>query len=356
MKSLLLSSIATLVFSSPLPAQQTIHLGEFQTVKSSDATYDAFVPEDYNPAKRFPFLLIASDDARLIARFQPAASKYGYVVAQAATADAGSVWDDARRRFNVNASRSYLVLAGRNAAKLDFSELPNVAGLATINTVPRNLEAPTIFFSFGVLDTSYVELKQLSRMTSEQRRRVGSDTFDGATLDPAAATRIVEWLHLDALDQGIAVVTDDHVSGIVSNWTSTAQALEATDPLRAVSMYNAIVANFSFVTAQARSRSNQVASSIAYSRAEYAEGRAVRWEAAQKKKVLAGSRHSISAGAFFKSVDLKTIRARAEGKEGAMKNAAIRLLRYIAETAAEQESVSEGPRKLIWREIGDRVR
>jgi hypothetical protein len=352
MKRVLVALLLTVVSAVSLRADQPLHLGEFQSIRATAVTYDAFIPENYNPATRWPLILIASDDAKLIARFSPAASKYGYVVAQSATADAHAAWADARHRFRANASRSYLILAGTSAASVNFSDLPDVSGLAAINVVPRNLDAPTLFFSFGNLHTSYIELKQLAKMTSEQRRRVGSDTFGGTELAAEAATRIVEWFHLDALDQGIAVVTDDHVASIVSSWTSTAQALESTDPLRAVSMYNAIVANFSAVTAQARQRSNQVASSLAYSRAEYAEGRAVRWEAAQKKRIVETSRSApATPEAYLKKLDMAAVRAKINGKDGAMKNAAIRVVRYASETAGEQSALAKGARQEFWRAV-----
>lgn len=341
---------ALLFAAAPAVAGEPLRLGEVQSVRAG-AAYELFLPANYDPAKRWPYIHIAGGDAATLTQFAPAAAKYGYAVTRSNVAATGEVWRDARRRLRIDNSRAYLVLYGHAAEAADVAAIDGVAGVAVVNAVPANIDAPTVFFSIGNHDSRYIEMRQLSQLTREQRRRVGVDHFEGAEITAEAAGRVIEWFHLDALEQGVAVVSADDVQAIVDSWTAAAAQLESSDPLRAVSLYNVIVSSFSAVTSTARTRSSALASSLAYGRAEYAEKRALRWEAAAKERVAKNTaRPPRDAAAFLDSINIRDIVGKRTSESAPLRNAAIRVLHYATALAEQQASAGAG-RHDFWRSV-----
>lgn len=351
----ILVALALILFSAPAAAN-VIHVGGVSTFDVKGSEYQVYTPANYQPSKRWPLIALVGRAADLDL-FQPAAAKYGYIVARFDREGAKEGWKDVRKRVSLDNSRAYVVLVGHDAERAALSDLDGAAGLALVNALSSTIDAPTLFFAFGNRDSRYIELKQLSQLTREQRRRIGVDMFDGAEPTGETAARIVEWFHLDALEQGTAEVSADHMQAIVDSWSAAAESLEASDPLRAVSMYNVVVANFSAVTSKARMRANALVSSLAYGRAEYAEKRALNWEAAEKRKLAASIyARDRDPEAYFTRYNFKSIREKLSDRTSAWSNAAARLLRYAAEVADEQAGSSSGERKQFWEGVAQQLR
>src|SRR5678815_3068851 len=92
------------------------------TQADPDQSYAAFLPANYDPQRQWPTVFCLDPRARgasAIARFVPAAQKYGFVVICSNNSRNGldgptitkiftTFWEDAHRRLNIDQKRAYI--------------------------------------------------------------------------------------------------------------------------------------------------------------------------------------------------------------------------------------------------------
>jgi predicted esterase len=213
---------ALLTLGGPTAVAQRLPPGEFLANVScaDDPTerYALYLPSDYSPDRTWSLLLAfhpGANGAVMVARYQAAAERYGYVVAGSNTSRNGP-WDvsakavramsrDVGQRFTIDADRVYITgLSGGARVAMEVAlgnraiagVIASSAGFPDVK--PRKSVRFPVFATAGIDDFNYLEMRALDDALESPHRLA---IFDGGhTLPPAAvALDAVEWLELQAM-------------------------------------------------------------------------------------------------------------------------------------------------------------
>jgi dienelactone hydrolase len=203
------------------------------TQADPDQSYAAFLPANYDPQRQWPTVFCLDPRARgasAIARFVPAAQKYGFVVICSNNSRNGldgptitkiftTFWEDAHRRLNIDQKRTYIAgfsggarLAAAFAARCHgclAGVIATGAGFPPEPQPDQNI-AFAYFATAGVDDFNAAELWDLEKKFRSLNAPFHFESFAGGHEWAPEATieRALLWLNLQAMKSG-SLATDD---------------------------------------------------------------------------------------------------------------------------------------------------
>ncbi len=211
-------------FAQTVPTGQTID--QTTAIADSSQSYALYLPSNYTPARRWPAILVfdpAARGPRAVAVFQPAAEKYGYIVAASNTSRNGpwrpqlhavqAMWNDLHARFTLDDARIYTAgFSGgaRLAVMLTRACSGCIAGVIGVGAgFPSDVSLAQAlnfiyFAAVGVYDFNYSEMLQLKSALDRQGFSNHLAIFSGGHewFSPELAATAVEWLELRAMAAG----------------------------------------------------------------------------------------------------------------------------------------------------------
>jgi predicted esterase len=198
-----------------------------------EQSYAAFLPANYDSQRPWPTVLCLDPRARgasAIARFVPAAEKYGFVVICSNNSRNGldgptvtkiftTFWEDAHRRINIDQKRTYVAgfsggarLAASFAARCRgclAGVIATGAGFPPEPQPDQNI-AFAYFAAAGVDDFNAAELWELEKKFRSLNAPFHFESFAGGHdwAPEATIERALLWLNLQAMKSG-SLATDD---------------------------------------------------------------------------------------------------------------------------------------------------
>jgi dienelactone hydrolase len=215
----------------PLPAfAQAVPTGlivdQITAIADSNQSYALYLPSNYTPPRRWPAILVfdpAARGPRAVAVFQPAAEKYGYIVAASNTSRNGpwqpqfnafqAMWHDLQERFTLDSARIYTAgFSGGARLAVMLTRACNgcIAGVIGVGAGFPSEVSPArplnfvYFAAVGLYDFNFSEMLQLSSALDRQGSPNHLAIFSGGHewFSPELAATAVEWLELRAMAVG----------------------------------------------------------------------------------------------------------------------------------------------------------
>ena len=241
-----------------LPVGQIID--EVQCGADASQRYSLYLPSNFTPQRRWPVILAydaGGRGRRAVERYQPAAEKYGYIVAgsnnsrngpwEVSLTAAKAMTGDVDSRFPIDPKRVYTAgMSGgaRVAMKLalDSDIIAGVlASSAAFPGDPRESVRFPIFGSAGTDDFNHQEMRALDRDLKSPHR---VEVFEGGHewLPVALATDGVEWMELEAMKSGLRPRDAQMIDEILAHRVARAEGSQ--DPLQQMREWKSIALDF----------------------------------------------------------------------------------------------------------------
>lgn len=230
-------------------------------------TYTLFLPDDYDPSRRWPVLVVMDPRGRSVLAAEPfrdVAAELGWIIISSddTRSDSGmepnrravnALWPEIHHRYAIDPQRIYL--AGFSGtvyvAFLIGRETGEIAGIigAGGRYIEEALEGnrAAVFGAAGDTDFNFQEMRALHARLTDMGTPNRLEIFDGAHswMPPPMARRAVEWMELDAMRRGLRARDDDLIERFYEQDLEAARRLEATgDELDAKRRYEAIAADY----------------------------------------------------------------------------------------------------------------
>ena len=228
-----------------------------------DQTYALYLPARYDPATRWPVLVVMDPRGRsaLAAElFRQAAEELGWIIVSSdgTRSDVGmepnrlalnALWPEIHDRYSIDTNRIYLAgFSGTvSVAILVEHESRAVAGIigAGGRYVDEELEGnrAVMFGAAGDADFNYQEMRALHGLLDRRGVPNRLEIFAGGHtwMPPAVAGRALRWMELQAMRRELRARDDDLVARIYRDDIEAARRLEENgDSLEAMRRYAAI--------------------------------------------------------------------------------------------------------------------
>jgi dienelactone hydrolase len=244
----LLPVLAAAMCAAEIPKGQLVE--KVVCAADPDQSYAAYLPSNYDAARRWPILYCFDPGARgrlPVERFQPGAEKYGYIVVASNNSRNGpweptlaainAISTDTAARFAFDDRRVYTAGFSGGARVATRIALAGAAAgvIACGGGFPGGYTPqPFPFAFFGIAgrdDFNYIELRRLNRdletLGAVRRLKV----FDGGHEWPPAtvATEAIEWLELQAMRAGVRPRDEALIQSVYGARLSALDALPAAE-------------------------------------------------------------------------------------------------------------------------------
>jgi len=362
--------LATLAGVRPVFTQDLVRgeiVADVQCLKDASQHYALYLPSNFDPSRSWPVIFVFDPGARGrqgVERYQPAAEKYGYIVAGSNNSRNGPIepsmqagsamWNDVHARFRIDLRRHYLTgLSGgsRMAALTAMLCKDCVAGVfgqgaGFSPSLPPTKETRFIYFgAIGELDFNYTELLQLDSDLEKLGVTHRIELFDGGH-EYAKAETVADafgWFEVQAMRRGLRPHDPKLAAQIYADDMKYAQALESRQQLyRAYREYQRMLSDFAGLsdTSSAQARAAELGK-----RKEVKEG--------ATRERLDFDQHQRLAHASYKALD----QIREEPTE---RMAAVNLLRaewggWKKKILAVPEEKRRTPELLLYRRVFSQV-
>lgn len=244
------------------PGQKDIHQVTGKVISKVNCTWDSsisyalYLPENYNPALRYP-LIIAFDSHAAgklpVDLFSREAEHYGYIVAGSNNSKNGVAWNitsaqydvmrhDILERLTIDTNRIYTAgfSGGSRVASSIAVFTGGIAGVIGCSAGFPQIDRPlTTKFSYlgvvGNADFNYTEMKALDKALEGAGFDHHLLIFDGIHAWPPASLipSIFTWLELDALRQKLKPADEKFITSVKSHYLEQADSLHRRKELSA---------------------------------------------------------------------------------------------------------------------------
>lgn len=263
---LVAAATASAQTSAPLPVGRVVERVESESDPSQ--TYALYLPTAYDPARRWPVLLVFDPGGRALTSlelFREPAERHGWIVMssyETRSSDrddpnvkaVNAMWPDAHLRFAADPRRIYAAgfSAGAHIAWTLATRTGQVAGVIASGGrfIPEILPDKPSFASFaaaGDADFNFAGTRQADAFLAKFGAPHRFEVFDGPHRwpPPELATLAVEWMELQAMRQGLRPRDDGFVEALYRAEIEASRALEADSRLLdALRRYQAITRDF----------------------------------------------------------------------------------------------------------------
>ena len=230
-------------------------------------TYTLFLPDGYDPARRWPILVVLDPRGRSVPaaeRFVEPARDLGWIVVSSdgTRSDVGmepnrqalnALWPEIHERYAIDAGRVYLAgFSGTvGVAFLLARETNAIAGIIAaggryIEEVYAGNHSP-VFATAGDADFNYQGMRAVHARMLEDGVPSRFESFSGGHgwMPPEVARHALDWMELLAMRRGLRARDDHEVDRTLSAELEAAAALESKGrTLEALRQYEAAVADF----------------------------------------------------------------------------------------------------------------
>jgi predicted esterase len=270
-KVLILVALVPICFDtsrSQTPSELTIQVGKVNenvVVRSHpDESYALFLPNGYKPEQAWPTIFCLDPRARgksAIARFVPAAEKYGYIVICSNNSRNGldwntisqiftDLWDDAHSRLSIDGKRTYAAgFSGGSRLAATYASrcrgcLAAVIGCGAGFPGDSAPDSKTTFAYFGLIgvdDFNFGEMWQLEKKLSQLPAPYQFQTFSGGHEwpPPEKIEQAIAWLAFLAMKSGLTAkdgkVIEDQFASRMAAADQLLAAQQYVDAQRALS-------------------------------------------------------------------------------------------------------------------------
>jgi predicted esterase len=261
-------------------------------------SYTLFLPDGYDPARRWPVLLVLDPRGRSVPAaelFLEPARELGWIVVSSNDTRSdvsmdpnrravNALWPEIHERYAINEKRVYLAgFSGTvGVAFLVSKETGAIAGIIAaggrfIDEVYSGNRAP-VFATAGDADFNFEGMRAVHALMLEEGVASRFETFSGghSWMPPQVARHALEWMELQAMRSGLRARDDDLVDRLLSADLAAAAALSAEDrPLDAMRRYQSVVRDFEGLrdVAAAKGRWEELEGDPAVARAAALEAR-----------------------------------------------------------------------------------
>ena len=230
-------------------------------------TYTLYLPEAYDPAPRWPVLVVLDPRGRSVPAaelFLEPARELGWIIVSSndTRSDSGmepnrralnALWSEIHERYAIDTRRIYL--AGFSGTVYVAFEVGRTTGSVAgiIGSGGRCIEEAlagnraAVFLTAGDGDFNYQETRKLHARVREAGVPSRLETFSGghSWMPPSLARQALEWLELQAMQRGLRQPDDGLVDRLLAADLAAAAALEAEGrKLEAMQRYQAAVLDF----------------------------------------------------------------------------------------------------------------
>ena len=266
--------ICSVTSRSQAPSELSIQVGKVNenvVVQShSDESYALYLPNGYRREQTWPTIICLDPRARgksAIARFVPAAEKYGYIVVCSNNSRNGldwnaisqifmDLWDDTHSRLSIDEKRTYAAgFSGGSRLAATFASrcrgcLVGVIGCGAGFPGDTAPDAKTTFAYFGLVgvdDFNFGEMWLLEKRLSQLPMPYQFQTFSGGHEWPPQEKieQAIAWLTFLAMKSGLTAkdgkVIEDQFA---SRMAAADQLLAATQYVDAQKAFSSIVRDF----------------------------------------------------------------------------------------------------------------
>lgn len=232
--------------------------------------YALYLPAGYTAERAWPTLVVLDARGRALEaakRFQPAAERFGWIVASSYGTESDAGWEPNQRALaamlpdlesRVSLDPNLQVFAGfSGTARIAWAltlQAPGMidgviaaSGGTADSRMPEDPFPVPIFLTAGERDFNLAELNRLAEALEDTGSTYRLETFDGRHewMPEDLATEAIAWMELQAMDRGTRPVDSGLVRELLDRRIDTAQQhQQAGRPLKALATYRSALRDF----------------------------------------------------------------------------------------------------------------